>query len=525
MYDVAIIGSGPGGSVAATLLAKLGHSVLLLERGSHPRFAIGESTTPVMSKKIRNIGKIYDVPEFVDLSSYDRIKEANLGITCGPKELFHYFIHDKGQTVAEPNGINREILVQTPEIDTQLLRGESDKLLVEIAQRYGADYIDHTEVTNLDIRDDGITIDCKDKDGGAMSIETKFIIDATGFKSLISQKYDLRVADEDLDVPLNSRAIFTHFKDVGNFEEISGASEEFIKATPAPRSHATQHHCFEGGWIWFIPFENGVTSVGLNLDIDVYGNNDKSGEEEFWEIVNEYPIMKKMLEGRETLFPFIKTGRIQFQNKQAVGDRWVMLPASAAGLDAWFSTGMASTMIAVHRIVDILDTRVLKENNFSREHFLNYEIALFKEWKTIATMINGIYKSFRHFDVFKYYCFFCFMGAERFVKTGGYKRPHDMDFLMLSAGDEEFLEKFGEFYKLVMELCEKDEIDEKTQAYMQDFIQNKMKKYNYRDYGNPIYNGVHGRVEDDEDMAPMTDMPMKADVSQMSAKVCEEAVS
>ena len=75
-YHVAVIGSGLGGSACALVLAKLGYDVLLLERGSHPRFAIGESATPVMSKKIRFLGKKYGIPEFDELSTYDKIKQA-----------------------------------------------------------------------------------------------------------------------------------------------------------------------------------------------------------------------------------------------------------------------------------------------------------------------------------------------------------------------------------------------------------------------------------------------------------------
>ena len=79
-YDVAIIGSGLTGSIVGLLLSKLGYSTLIVEKTAHPRFALGESSTPVFGQKIRHLGKSYDVPELVELSSYDRIKASELTI-------------------------------------------------------------------------------------------------------------------------------------------------------------------------------------------------------------------------------------------------------------------------------------------------------------------------------------------------------------------------------------------------------------------------------------------------------------
>ncbi len=495
MFDVAIIGSGMGGSASATLLAKLGYKVVLLEKGKLPRFVIGESTTPLMSKKIRYLGKTYGIPEFVQMATYDSIKENNLPFTCAPKELFHYFWQEPGQTEAAPNGVIREIIVQTPEVDTQLLRGESDKYMVDVAVQYGADYRDLTDIKDLHFLDDKVVLDCQSEKLGSYSLEAKFLIDSSGFKSLISQKLNLAMPISELDIPLRSRSIFTHFVDINSFEDVSGASNEFINRSPVGRERATQHHCFVGGWVWIIPFENGVTSVGLNLDMDVFGENDLSAEAEFWEIISRYPIIHKMIEGKKALFPLIKTGRIQHRTREAVGDRWAMLPGAAVGGDAWFSTGLAFTLMCAHRIVDLLHTKMLPKGNFCKKILSQYETALFKEWKISCTMIDGIYKSLKHFEVFKYYCFFCFMGAETFIYRGGVKRPHDMTSLLLSAGDPEFMANFETFYALVLKLNAAETVPAETVEYMREFVQEKMKIYNYRDYGNPIFGGVHKRIE------------------------------
>ena len=494
MFDVAVIGSGMGGSVSAAMLAKRGWKVLLLERGKHPRFVIGESTTPLVSKKLRYLGREFGIPEFENMATYDAIKENDLPFTCAPKELFHYFWQEKGQETAQLDDTMREIIVQTPEVDTQLVRGESDAYLVDVAKDYDVDFRDMTMVNDIHFYDDKVTIDCESEALGVYSVDARFVIDGTGFKSLISQKLNLACSPDEYDIPLKSRSIFSHFSDVGDFEQVSEASEAFKARTPADRSRATQHHCFDGGWLWVIPFHNGTTSIGLNLDIDKFPENEKTGEEEFWEIVQQYPIVNKMLEGRKTKFPLIKTGRIQFRQKSAAGDRWAMLPGAATGGDAWFSTGLAFTLMCAHRIVDILDQKLLPSNQFSKTAFDGYEKNLFHEWRSMCTMVDGIYKSFKHYEVFKHYCFFCFMGAETFIKNNGVAKPHDNSCLLLNCGDPQFMANFNEFYNFVLEVQEQDSLTDVQIAYMRDFIQNRMKPYNLRDYGNPVHGGVHKRM-------------------------------
>jgi len=496
-YDIAVIGSGMGGSACSTVLAKLGYRVLLLERGSHPRFAIGESATPVMSKKIRYLGEAYGIPEFDELSTYDKIKQSGNTMLCGPKELFHYFLHKPGQVEPIQQGLLPELIVQTPEIDVQFFRAESDKFFVELAQRYGVTYSDQTSVEDIHFGSNGVDIQCM-RNQETIKYSCDFVIDGTGFNSIIGSKFNLKVQGDQLTTPLKSRSIFTHFKDIGDFEEVLKSSPSFVDRSPAPRCRATQHHCFEGGWVWLIPFEDGVTSVGLNLDIDRFPMNDKEASTEFWEIISQYPIIHDLLKGREIERPFVKTGRLQFLNEQMVGDRWAMLPASAYGLDAWFSTGLAVSFMAIHRLAEVLHNDVFPQRSFDRKHLVNYEEALKKEFHHVSKMVNGMYKSFSHFDVFKHYCFFCFMGAENYLESGGIYKGMDLDYLLLSAGDSRFVDKFDYVYKKVIEYSRQDTVPESEITALNNFVRNDMAPFNFREFGNPEMHGVHPRrVMDD----------------------------
>lgn len=492
-FDIVVIGSGLGGSACAVVLSTLGYRVALIEKGSHPRFAIGESATPVTSKKIRHLGEAFGIPEFDRFSTYDKIKESNLGIHCGPKELFHYYVHKEGQKSVAHNGEIPEFIVQTPEVDAQYFRSDSDEYMVEIAKQYGVTYLDNTSVEHIEFSSEGASISCISQNK-QREIDTQFVIDGTGFRSIIGQKYDLKVQGNDLNIPLKSRSIFSHFKGVGDFEKKLQASDAFVDRSPAPRARATQHHCFDGGWVWVIPFENGVTSVGLNLDIDKYPMNDIDAEEEFWSILERYPIIMDLMRKAESVRPFIKTGRMQYYNREMVGDRWAMLPASAYGLDAWFSTGLASSFIAIHRLADILHTRVFPGKRFSRQHLLDYELAMKKEYLHVTKMVHGMYKSFKHYDVFKHYCSLCFMGAESYLASGGIKKGMDSDTLLLNAGDPDFVDKFGVIYDRVMDWSDQDKVVDNDINMLNLYIREDMAPYNFREFGDPKMHSMHPRV-------------------------------
>ncbi|QAU23002.1 hypothetical protein EO087_02530 [Dyella sp. M7H15-1] len=491
-YDVTVIGSGMGGSGCALVLAKLGYSVLLIERGTHPRFALGESGTPALSRKMRYISRAYGIPELDDLSTYNNIHASKNGVMCGPKEMFQYFVHQKGQTRPDEFGPFPEVIVQTSEVDAQYYRAASDQQITEVAVKYGVEYSDMTSVEDIVFGTDKVDLSCK-KGEREFTVETDFVVDATGFNSIIGRKFDLKLTGDALDTPLKSRSIFTHFRDIGAFDETIRKSTEYPDRSPVPRSRATQHHCFEGGWIWFIPFDNGITSVGVNLDIDLYPENDRNGEEEFWEIIDQYPMVSELLRGRKIEFPFIKTKRLQFLNKELAGDRWAMLQASAYALDAWFSTGLAATFMSIHRLVDVLDKQIFPNKRFERKLLLDYEKSIKTEYFHVAKMVDGMYKTFKHFEIFKNYCFFCFMGTESYLEKGGAGKAVDLDHLLLSAGDKVFVEKFESVYRKVVEYAKRDSVSAEEAEELGRFLREDMKPFNFRRYGYPDMHGVHPR--------------------------------
>ena len=92
-FDIAVIGSGFGGSLSAMIARRLGRSVVLLERGRHPRFAIGESSTPLANLLIEELALRYDLPRLLPLAKWGSWRKTYPQIACGLKRGFTFYHH------------------------------------------------------------------------------------------------------------------------------------------------------------------------------------------------------------------------------------------------------------------------------------------------------------------------------------------------------------------------------------------------------------------------------------------------
>src|SRR6476620_11205176 len=110
-FDFAIIGSGFAGSLMAFILTRLGRSCVLIDRQSHPRFAIGESSTPIADMALRDIARKYDLPRFTPLSKYGTWMAAYPHIMRGLKRGFSYFDHEPHEPFVPSSNHDNELLV------------------------------------------------------------------------------------------------------------------------------------------------------------------------------------------------------------------------------------------------------------------------------------------------------------------------------------------------------------------------------------------------------------------------------
>ena len=135
--DLAIVGSGFGGSFLAMIARRLGYRVMLLERGRHPRFAIGESASPLAGVLIEQLADRYDLPRLRPLSAFGTWQRTYPDVVCGLKRGFTYFKHETGQRYrVEPDRSNQLLVAASPSdelSDTHWLRADVDHFLVREA--------------------------------------------------------------------------------------------------------------------------------------------------------------------------------------------------------------------------------------------------------------------------------------------------------------------------------------------------------------------------------------------------------
>ena len=109
--DVLIIGAGFAGALMALVVQRLGLRAVLVEKGRHPRFAIGESSTPIANLVLDNLTQTYELPRLLPLTKYGRWQAAYPHLACGLKRGFTFMRHEAGRAF-QPNAAHtNELLV------------------------------------------------------------------------------------------------------------------------------------------------------------------------------------------------------------------------------------------------------------------------------------------------------------------------------------------------------------------------------------------------------------------------------
>src|SRR5438093_7659673 len=150
-FDIAVVGSGFGGSLMAMIARRLGRSVVLLERGRHPRFVIGESSTPLANLLLEELARRYDLPQVGSLAKWSSWQKTHPQIACGLKRGFTFYHHAVGQPWRETLDRRNELLVAASPhdgvADTHWYRSQFDHFLARTAQEMGVEFLDEV---NLD---------------------------------------------------------------------------------------------------------------------------------------------------------------------------------------------------------------------------------------------------------------------------------------------------------------------------------------------------------------------------------------
>lgn len=424
-YDLTIIGSGFGGSLLAMVARRLGLSVLLLEKGSHPRFAIGESTSPLANLLLEQLTTRYDLPRLLPLASYGPWQRTYPEVGCGLKRGFTYFHQEKGQAYQTASDRSNQLLVAASPhdeaADTHWLRADVDEFLMREAIDTGAEYWDQVTLNAPEWHTAAVPSVTGNRHGEPFSARTRLIVDATGPRGFLSKALGLPEAAF-AEYPA-TQSLYSHFTGVRRCDAMPEFRNEDTETPPYPIDDAALHHVFDGGWMWALRFSNGITSAGVAVtDALASELNLAEGEPAWQRFLLRFPSVGAQFADAVPVRPFTYAPRLAYRASVAAGPGWAMLPSAAAFVDPLFSTGIPLTLLGIERLGRILEETWGSEALTTRLYEYG-EMAL-EEADATADFIGACYAAMHRFPIFASLSMFYFAAASYSEMARRLEKPH-----------------------------------------------------------------------------------------------------
>lgn len=464
---VLIVGSSFSGSLLAWILQSQGIDCLVIDRQLHPRFAIGESSTPTADMYLRYLAERWGIRELAPLSTYGTWKEAYPSLGVGLKRGFSYFSHQPNQPFQESavDGFRNSYLVAASASDsmsdTHWYREDVDQFMKRSAERIGVEVLEEVELTSAEFcqgswklqlsqgANAAATADGDKCRGSICDVVADFVVDASGaaaaFASLIG------VRPDGMKMQTRTGSLFAHFEGVGGFANRL-TSFEHDRSLFFDADHAAQHHLTPNGWMWVLRFDssrNDRTSVGWVLPESeikrLYDGGVKPSQQKLlacWmALAARFPGIDEMLQESRIVAPDTGIGcvpRISRRLSQSVGKQWASLPSTFGVVDPLHSTGIAHALSGVSRLAEILISGSEAFGGRQTEERLHeYSQQLRRELDWIDSIVSVCYAaigSFRRFCAASSFYFVSSIAMERAF----YDDPNLKKIGFLGASDQEF---------------------------------------------------------------------------------------
>ncbi len=350
-YDVIILGTGIGGTMLGAILARHKLRVLMLDSETHPRFAIGEATTPDTNFRLKLLGLKYELPEISFLSAFQPLRDY-ISPACGVKRAFSFLYQREGKDQIATETHQYPTLAPPMGPDCHFFRQDTDAYMMAVAVNYGAKVRQKTRVADIDIQEDHVALTSEKGE----TFRGKYLVDGTGMKSVLSHKFQLR--DDPDKFRTNTRVPFNNHQDS----------------------------------------TNPLCSVGLVLNRRIHPETGMDAEEEFWSYVKKFPDMVRQFEGAQAIRGWVSTGRLQYGAKSITGHRYSLLSHAGFFIDPLYSTGLALTTAWV----DLLGGQLLKafaSGDFSVESFEHLNVFFSNNIGYADEVVSSSFVAFRDFDL------------------------------------------------------------------------------------------------------------------------------
>ncbi|MDQ7041109.1 MAG: FAD-dependent oxidoreductase [Rhodothermus sp.] len=383
--DVAILGAGFGGALLALMLRRRGLSVILIEKG-RPRFAIGESSTPLANLYLEQIARTFELPELLPLTKYGHWKTTHPELPVGKKRGFTFFWHRPGRPwTAYVDGHPAYLLVAASPhdaiADTHWYRPAFDSYLTALALRAGVRYLEPASPIAVDVDAGDVQLRIATP-AGTRTLAARFVVDATGPTAWLARHLGYRPEPHPY---LPERvAIFAHFRNVARADAWLDARRD---RWPYQPDAAAVHHLLEEGWAWILHFDHGITSAGLSLWADRLPARDPATC--WYLILARYPSLQALFGRSAPLYPLRMIPERPTLFRKLVGPGWALLPSGAGVLDPLLSTGNPLTLLGVWRLAELLVQHCAAPPAEALQH---YQQQTLHELQTTARLLGALWR-------------------------------------------------------------------------------------------------------------------------------------
>lgn len=369
-FDVVVVGGGPGGSTLASFVAMQGHRVLLLEKEAFPRYQIGESLLPATAQWICGL-----------LGVTEELEAASFQVKTGGTFLWGASPEPWSFTFATESHRGRNAY--------QVERMKFDQILLNNARKLGVDVRENSMVHDVIAEPERVRgIRYTDADGREHAVTATFVVDASGNQSRIYRTVG------------GTREISEYFRNIALFGYFEGG-----KRMPEPRSGNIICAAFSGGWFWYIPLSDTLTSVGAVIPASMAAKVQGNQEQALTQLISESPLISEYLADAhrvtEGIYGQVRVRKdYSYCNTRFWTPGMVLIGDAACFVDPLFSTGVYlatySGLLAARSINSVLDGQIEEERAFAESEFRHR-----REYQLYYEFLRAVYDT--HVDETSYF--------------------------------------------------------------------------------------------------------------------------